>query len=162
MNRLAAIRAAYGLVELAVPRQVGRVMGLQLDRRAELAARVLGARQLAQAGASGWAPTAALLALGAEVDLLHAASMIGVAALDRRRRRAALTSATTALGFAVAGTLAARRARDRPCGGTRRDVGVLLRRDQLADRIARHLVPVSLRDPDRRRPDRPLADVGAS
>lgn len=112
-----------------------------------MVARVLGARQLAQAGLSGPAPTAAALARGVEVDALHAASMIGLAVLSRRWRPAALASAAVAAGFATAGVLATRRAwrqpAERAAGG-----GVAQLGDRCADGLARHLVPGYSRAPE--------------
>jgi hypothetical protein len=75
----------------------------------ELAVRVLGARHLVQGIAQAGAP-----GLGQRffvgVDLLHAASMVWLAAVDERRRRPALASAAAAVG-AAATTLVARRRR---------------------------------------------------
>ena len=75
----------------------------------QLAVRALGARHLLQGVVQASAP-----ALGQRffvgVDVLHAASMVWLAAVDERRRRPALVSAAAAAG-AVALTLAARRRR---------------------------------------------------
>ena len=43
------------------------------------------------------------------VDVTHAASMIGLAFIDRRYRRAALADASVAVVFALAGLVAASR-----------------------------------------------------
>jgi hypothetical protein len=62
-----------------------------------------------QAGDSGRGPgLAGLLAAGAAVDLVHAASMIGLAAVDRHARRAALTDAALETALAAGGMRAAR------------------------------------------------------
>jgi hypothetical protein len=148
MTALSVVRAGYGAVQLAVPGLLaGRLLGQPPDPRARMVARVLGARQLAQAGLSGPAPTAAALALGVEVDALHAASMIGLAVLSRRWRPAALASAAVAAGFATAGVLATRRAwrqpAERAAGG-----GVARLGDRCADGLARHLVPGYPRAPE--------------
>lgn len=75
----------------------------------QLAVRALGARHLLQGVAQASAP-----ALGQRffvaVDVVHAASMVWLAAVDERRRRPALVSAAAAVG-AAALTLAARRRR---------------------------------------------------
>lgn len=141
MKTLAAARAGYGMVELFAPGLLAeRLLGQRLDPPARLIARILGARHLAQACVSGPAPTAAVLALGVEVDALHAASMIGVAVLSRRWRPAALISAAVAAGFATAGVLAMRNARRDPPERVRHGQAVQLR-DRWAERLARYLIP---------------------
>lgn len=168
----AVIRAGYGLLQLTAPGLLAAwVAGRPLDSQARLIVRVLGTRQLAQACASGPAPTAAVLALGVEVDLLHAASMLGLAAISRRWRPVALASAAIAAGFAAAGSLAVRESwchpPDQVRGVGRRRVrrrlgrhglrrhglqrygawwaaryGQAVRsRDRWADQLARHVVP---------------------
>ncbi len=102
--------------------------------------RVLGARHLAQACLTWPAPATAVLALGTEVDVAHAASMIGLAVIGRRWRRAALASAAVASGFAASGGVAARQAARRPPEPPRRG-GTLELRDRWADQLARHLLP---------------------
>lgn len=136
MTTLATARAAYGVVQLAAPDVLA---GQRLDRRARQVTRVLGARQLAQACLSGSAPTPAVLALGAEIDALHAASMICLAMLSKRWRPAALGSAAAAAGFA-AGGLATQRARRRTTGQAAGSQALQLR-DRWADQLARCLVP---------------------
>ncbi len=64
--------------------------------------RVLGARQLIQGMAILLAPTPAVLDVGKLVDVIHASSMLGLAAVSPRYRRAGLVSAATAAGFALA------------------------------------------------------------
>lgn len=138
---MTAARAGFGLLELAAPGLVARrLSGQRPDSRVAMVARVLGARHLAQACLSGPAPTAAVLALEAEVDAVHAVSMIGVAVLSRRWRPAALASAAVAAGFAAAGGLAARAALRHPAGPAGRGAIVRLR-DEWADGLAQHLGP---------------------
>jgi hypothetical protein len=103
------LRGAYGVALCATP---GAVLGLAggppASRRARTVARILGVRQLAQAAVSGRAlapdigteDRAALLTLGALVDVLHAASMLGLAVVDPPRRRAGLADGLIALAFA--------------------------------------------------------------
>ncbi len=76
--------------------------------RARMVARVLGVRHLAQAAFTAgteWADPGNPLPLGggAAVDALHAASMLGLGALDRRVRRTALTDALLETALAAAG-----------------------------------------------------------
>ena len=107
---LAGVRAGYGTVQLLWPdRSAEQLLGGPLEPPAPAAIRVLGARQLAQAGLSMAVPTAPLLAAGAGADALHALSMAVLALADRRRRRPAIVSGLIAAAFAAAGALAARR-----------------------------------------------------
>ena len=93
----------YGALQLASPTLVSRsLLRGRLDTRGQGAARVLGARQLTQALASGPVPNYPVVALGVEVDLLHAASMLALA-VTGRRRWAAFTDALIAGAFAAAG-----------------------------------------------------------
>jgi hypothetical protein len=97
-----------GATELLAPRALTRVvLGAPLDGGGLAAVRVLGARHLAQAAAGGADPGRTATRLGATVDALHAASMLALAAADRRWRRAALTSASVAGALAVAGVVRA-------------------------------------------------------
>jgi hypothetical protein len=109
-NVLAGVRAGYGAVQLAAPAySAEQLLGGPLDPRTRRVVRVLGARQLAQAGLAMSFPAGPLLRLGVAVDAMHALSMVVLAAGGRRWRRAALTSAAMAAAFAAAGVLAARR-----------------------------------------------------
>jgi hypothetical protein len=108
VSRLTAVRAVLGAAELLAPRALTRVaLGTALDGGGLAAVRVLGARHLAQAAAGGADPGRTATRLGATVDALHAASMLALAAADRRWRRAALTSASVAGALAVAGVVRA-------------------------------------------------------
>lgn len=99
-----AIRASYGAALVLAPGIViylttGRFAG----RRARRLTQLLGARHLIQAGVSAFAPVPGVLALGAGIDSLHAASMLIFAAVGPRTRRASLTDALAELLFAAAG-----------------------------------------------------------
>ncbi|TKA04810.1 hypothetical protein [Actinacidiphila oryziradicis] len=59
------------------------------------------------------------MTVGVEVDLLHAASMLALAATSRRYRRAALTDAGISMAFAAAGGIAAHRNAPHPPVGQR-------------------------------------------
>ncbi|UZJ26005.1 hypothetical protein RHODO2019_06120 [Rhodococcus antarcticus] len=112
MKVLQVVRAGWGLLQLAAPGLVAdRILRKPLDHRAEVVARVLAARQVLQAGLLMRSPTPAVLGVGAGVDGLHAASMLALAAVDTRRRPAALLDAAIAAAFAVAGAVGARHAR---------------------------------------------------
>ena len=103
--------AGYGAVQLAAPGcSAEQRLGGPLGPDARRVVRVLGARQLAQAGLCASAPGPPLLALGAGVDAAHALSMAALALAGRRWRRPAIVSGLIATAFAAAGALAARRA----------------------------------------------------
>jgi hypothetical protein len=83
------------------------------DPHARTFTRILGARHLLQAAANvAFGGGAAMNRLSGGVDALHAFAMLVLAALDRRRRNAAVANAAIALAFAAAeirsGTLRAR------------------------------------------------------
>jgi hypothetical protein len=105
-----ALRGAYGAALCAAPGAlIGLAGGPPASPQSRAVARVLGIRQLAQAAAYGVAlaprirpqDRAALLSLGAVVDVLHATSMVGLAVADAPRRRLGLTDAAVAFAFAV-------------------------------------------------------------
>jgi hypothetical protein len=108
----ALLRGAYGVALCCAPGPIVTVVGgSAATSRERVVARVLGARHVAQAAVTLARPTPVILALGSAADVLHAASMIGLAALDRPRWRLGCTDALIAAAFAAAGgTLAARRA----------------------------------------------------
>lgn len=98
------VRLGYGVALLVDPDGTGaRLTGATLDPRARVAARVLGVRHVVQALVCLAHGTHAVRRAGRATDLLHAASMVGLAAVDRGRRRQALTDGTVALAFALAG-----------------------------------------------------------
>jgi hypothetical protein len=111
MNRFAVLRAGYGTLLLVAPDPVIRVYtGHRADPLTRAVTRVLGSRHLVQGLCTAGTPSALVLALGVEVDLAHVASMLGLAVLDRRRRRAGLVDAVAAGSFAIAGTVLTARA----------------------------------------------------
>lgn len=97
-----AARAGYGAVLVFAP---GAVIGLYTGRQASpgarAVARVLGLRHLAQAAVTASTPTPAVLAIGAGVDLAHAASMLALGAPRWPLRRAPLSDALVAVIFAA-------------------------------------------------------------
>ena len=142
MNRFAGLRVGYATLLLTIPGQVIRLYtGHHPDRVTRTVARLLGARHLIQGVLTAGAPSAVVLALGVEVDLAHAASMLGLAVLDPRQRRAGLHDAAVAAALAGFGViLAGRTPAVKPDGrhlGTR--LGVL--RQDLATRIAQRTLP---------------------
>ena len=104
IRRTELLRGAWGAVLLVAPRQVlGHVHHLRIDRPSVAVARVLGARQLAQAVLSGVDPSPEVLAMGVWVDAVHAATAVGLAVVDRHRARAGLTDAAVAGLWGVLG-----------------------------------------------------------
>jgi hypothetical protein len=100
VNAVGMARLGVGVAELMAPGRIaGAVLGHVPDRRERAVVQVLGARHLGQQVAA-WRGDDLLA--GPLIDVLHAASMVGLAALSRRYRRAALASALTASAFAVA------------------------------------------------------------
>lgn len=112
MNGLEGIRVGVGLASFAAPESlVGRVLEVPMGSRSRTFTRVLGARHIAQALLTGGEPTPRALRWGVVVDGVHALTMLGLAAVDPPRRRAAMLNAAAATGFAVAGAVAATRLR---------------------------------------------------
>jgi hypothetical protein len=103
-RELQMIRVGYGAALVLMPGTTiflatGRVPG----RRTRRVAQVLGARHLAQAAVTAFAPVPDVLALGAEVDAAHAASMVALATASRAARHAAMTDALAEAVFAAIG-----------------------------------------------------------
>ncbi|KAE8764857.1 hypothetical protein [Georgenia thermotolerans] len=149
MSWFAAVRAGYGAGLLFAPDLIVTLgTGHRPDPRTTAVARVLGARHLVQAAGTAGTPGRAVLALGAEADLVHGASMLLLAAWDRTRARTARTDAAAALSFALAGALLARHAPSTPQRPPRGG-GVLASaaawREAAAARLGRWLLPASLR-----------------
>ncbi|HEY6788903.1 MAG TPA: hypothetical protein VI365_16475 [Trebonia sp.] len=96
-------RAGYGAALLCAPGPMIRLCtGQTPSRRANSVARVLGIRHLAQAAIMAWAPGPDMVTAGTVIDLLHAASMLALAAAGRPLRRAELADALVAATLAVA------------------------------------------------------------
>lgn len=112
---LVAARSGYGWLLASVPRQMIQVgTPWPPGPRAATMARVLGARHLLQAMGTAWAEAAGLppvpvLLAGAAVDTLHAASMLGFAAISRPLRHVALADAVLETGLGAFGIVAARK-----------------------------------------------------
>jgi hypothetical protein len=98
------VRAGWGAVLLAAPAEVlDHIHGVQVDRKALVVTRILGARHLAQALLSGVNPGPEVLAAGVWVDTVHSATALGLAAVDRRRARGGVTDAVVAASWAALG-----------------------------------------------------------
>lgn len=103
-------RVVYGLLLFTVPNPLlHMVSGQRATTRERALTRVLGARLLVQAAVTDVRPDAVSVALGAEVDFVHAATMLVWAVIDRQSRRLTLISAALAALFAAAGATQVRR-----------------------------------------------------
>ncbi|WP_253849415.1 hypothetical protein [Mycobacterium asiaticum] len=124
-------RMIWGAMLLTAPRVVLRsIHRVEVDQKAVVIARILGARHLAQASLSGIRPSPEIIAAGIWVDSVHALTALGLAALDRRRARGALTDAFVAALWALSG------AHDLASGGTPPP-----HRQRLRDRLAQLILP---------------------
>lgn len=110
MAAMRIVRTGLAVVYLLAPQWIPSAMSVRVDHRARVVVRILGARYLAQAVMISSAPrTPFAPAIGAAVDVIHASSMVALAAVDQRRRRLALADAGAATVFAAAGWRSARR-----------------------------------------------------
>lgn len=106
---LQVTRTGYGMALVLAPGPAIRLATGHLpSRRTCRVARVLGARHLIQATLTALAPGPGVLAVGGQVDAVHTASMLLLAAASRAGRRAALTDALAEATFAAAGFSASR------------------------------------------------------
>jgi hypothetical protein len=147
----ALARGTYGVLLLSAPGSLIRLAGGSAGNpRARAVARLLGARHLAQAVLAAVGPSPALLALGAEVDLLHCASMMALGGADAPSRRIAFTDGVVAAAFAADGIAAARRvaAGQAVAGETAHPAapgGFTQRRNAVAGRLAVLAIPRPVR-----------------
>jgi hypothetical protein len=73
------------------------------SRRVRRVAQLLGTRHLVQAAVTALIPVPDVFTLGAEVDAVHAGSMLALAVTDPAARHAALTDTLAEALFAAAG-----------------------------------------------------------
>ena len=103
---LGAVRVAGGAGWLVGLATGARVAGGSLPALGRTAAAALAVRDLAQGGLLLVRPEPASVEAGAVVDVLHAVSMLPVAAASSRYRTAASVSAAAASGWVGAAALA--------------------------------------------------------
>jgi hypothetical protein len=109
---LTVARVFWGAALLLAPSSViGDLPRGRIDRSSRLVARLLGARQLAEAVFTGRHRSRRAMLAGAAVDATHAATCAALGLMRPDRRRLALSNAATATAFAVAGLAQSRRAR---------------------------------------------------
>ena len=125
--RFAALRLGYAALLPVTPDLVIQLStGHPANRATRVVVRLLGGRQLLQGILTSSTPSVPMLALGAEAGLAHALSMLALAALNQRRRRAELTDAAVAATLAASGAILAIRiqpslvptAAMKPCAST--------------------------------------------
>ena len=95
-------RLALGGLCLARPDLTLRLTGSDHGRGTRVGVRVLGARYVVQAVGGPWLHRRWVPGADAAVDVVHAISMLGLAAIAPTHRRVALVSAAMASAFAVA------------------------------------------------------------
>lgn len=99
---LELMRAGWGAALLAAPAEVlTHIHGVQVDRKALVITRILGARHLVQASFSGINPSPEVLAAGIWVDTVHSMTAFGLAAVDRRRARGGVVDGVVAASWAA-------------------------------------------------------------
>lgn len=110
LRALTAARVLYGVVLLGFPRTlVSDLGGRREDRAVRVIARLLGVRHLVEAAVVERHHSRSWILADATVDGAHAGTMLAVAAVDRRRRRLALTNALVAGALTWADVRTARR-----------------------------------------------------
>jgi hypothetical protein len=107
---ISTVRAVWGCLLLLAPDWVSRRLRWSDGerRRGRLVVRVLGARQLVQAGVTARWPQRHVLGIGAGTDLLHATTAVWFAASGPGRRVAGGVESILAVVFATAGWRARR------------------------------------------------------
>jgi hypothetical protein len=122
IRRIELVRGGWGAVLLAAPAEVlSHIHGVQVDRKALVVTRLLGARHVAQALLSGINPGPEVLAAGVWVDTVHSLTALGLAVVDRRRARGGVTDAAVAALWAGAGWRHLRTGNARTTGVSARD-----------------------------------------
>jgi hypothetical protein len=105
---LIGVRALAGATLLLTPRRVLEALPeRRTDPTARNVARVLGGRDLIEAGLLWHRPTRGRILIGAGVDITHAATMLAIALARPEKRALPLTSALGAIVLAGAGVPAA-------------------------------------------------------
>jgi hypothetical protein len=104
LRTVTAVRIGWGAALIAAPRPLLRGLARAdepVGRAAVAVLRVLGLRHVAQAVVETLGPQPVVRYLGTAVDGLHALTAVGLAVLDPRWRRGALTDTAIAASFAA-------------------------------------------------------------
>ena len=102
------VRGGWGFTLLMWPGAILQRLGVPTDGRSCVVARVLGCRHLVQAIVLLIWPARRIQIVGAGVDVLHGASMVGLAILDPPHRKAASTSAAGAAAWTALAAISIR------------------------------------------------------
>lgn len=105
---LGAADCAAAIVLLTRPRQVSAAVASEADAPPEWVVRLLGVRLLFQGIVQSARPTRSVALTACAIDTTHAATMVVLAAVDSRWRRAAVGSAAVAGGSALVAATCAR------------------------------------------------------
>jgi hypothetical protein len=108
VNRAAILRTIWGSVLTASPGLVLSAAHEDSTTPARAVLRLLGLRHVVQGTVLAAKPEEGLVRAGAAVDLLHATTAFGFAAVSQRWRRTALLSGVAATSFGVHGLLTTR------------------------------------------------------
>ena len=114
LTAVTGLRLGWGAALVAAPRPLLRGLARvhdPADRGAVAVLRVLGVRHVGQALVEALGPQPAVRYLGAAVDGLHALTAAGLAVLDPRWRRGALTDTAIAAFFAAGTAVSTRGSR---------------------------------------------------
>lgn len=97
-------RSIWGATLLVAPRGVlSRLHGVDVDRKAVVVTRILGARHIAQATLSGINPSPEVLATGVWVDAVHSLTAVGLAVVNPHRVQGGSIDAVVAGAWALFG-----------------------------------------------------------
>jgi hypothetical protein len=114
LTAVTGLRIGWGAALVAAPQPLLRLLAradAPADRVAVAVLRVLGLRHVGQAVVEVLGPQPVVRYLGAAVDGLHALTALGLAVLDPRWRRGALTDTAIAASFATATAVSTRGSR---------------------------------------------------
>ena len=107
VTALIAVRTMAGATLLFAPRRVlGVLPGHRSDPATRTAARLIGARNLIEAGLLWRRPTRRRILIGVGIDVTHSATMVALAVARPKYRGPSLSSALGALALAGAGAVA--------------------------------------------------------
>jgi hypothetical protein len=128
---VSALGCIIGGILLIRPGPIARAVGGNGSPPPPWAVRLLGGRLLGQGAAALYWPSPAMARADATIDAMHGASMLALATVSTRYRRAALTSAASAAASALASVRVARHTRggdlDPPAIRSAQHVGIASR-----------------------------------
>jgi uncharacterized protein YjeT (DUF2065 family) len=111
VRAVGVVTVVTGAALAGFPRQIGTFTSRSAALPPESIVRILGGRYIAQGLAESLSPTRRVLKTACGVDVLHAGSMVALAAVSRQYRAPALVSMMIALTSAACTAGLARRGR---------------------------------------------------